>query len=440
VNAITVGNRHLSKRELTGLLAMSMALAALGIDLMLPAFGAMRADLGLPSDSTALAGPVTAYFVGLAVGQLVMGPVADRFGRKPVLFIGFGIYSLGALAATVAPSLEWLLFARLVWGIGASGPRVVILAVIRDLFSGDRMSRAMSTVMAIFVIVPVLAPTIGAAVITVVSWRWLFAFCMFAALLVTIWAVRLPETLHPEHQIPLRLDSMRRAAVAVITTRRTVTHMFAMTALYAAFASYIGSSEIIFVGAYDQGERYPLIFGGVAALMGVVMFVNSRIVERVGARRLTKTVLAGYVAAAGLLAAVTLGSGGLPPLPILLVGLVLMLGSHALLIPNLNAIAMAPVGHVAGTASAIIGTVQIACGALLGSMLDRAFDGTVRPIALGFFGFGVVALILVYWSGGRRARKGQPVTGTPPRATLPTDPAEQQPPAHPHTPESTPQR
>ena len=392
--------RHLGRRELTGILAMSMALAALGIDLMLPAFSTMRADLGLPSDSTALAGLVTTYFLGLAVGQLISGPLADRYGRKPVLYAGFGVYALGALAATVAPGLELLLIARFIWGLGASGPRVVVLAVIRDLFSGDRMSRAMSLVMAVFIIVPVIAPTIGAAVVSVVSWRWLFAGCMVAVLVATLWASRLPETLHPEHRMALGFRPLLDAATAVVTNRPTVAHTLAMTALYGVFASYIGSSEIIFVGAYDQGARYPMIFGGIAGLMGVVMVVNSRIVERVGARRLTRTVLVAYVAAAAVLTAVVFGNGGLPPLPLLIVGLAAMLASHALLIPNLSAIAMAPLGRVAGTASAIIGTVQIAGGALLGAVLDRAFDGTVRPMALGFLGFGIIALALVLWSEG----------------------------------------
>lgn len=416
MNAITVGNRHLGKKELTGLLAMSMALAALGIDLMLPAFAMMRADLGLPSDSTALAGLVTTYFVGLAAGQLVLGPLADRFGRKPVLYLGFAGYAIGAMGAMLAPSLAWLLVARFVWGLGAAGPRVVILAVIRDLFSGDRMSKAMSTVMAIFVIVPVLAPTIGAAMITVVSWRWIFGACMAAALVVAIWAVRLPETLHPQHRMSLRFGPMKRAAAEVVRNRATMGYMLAMTSLYAAFTSYIGSSEIVFVGAYDQGGRYPLIFGAIAGVMGVVMFINGRIVERVGARRLTHAVLTGYVVAAAVLAVVVFATGGLPPLPVLIVGLAAMLASHALLIPNLNAIAMTPVGHVAGTAAAIIGTVQIAGGALLGSLLDRAFDGTVRPMALGFLGFGLVALALVHWSDGLRLRRSRRAAAEPPQS------------------------
>ena len=392
----------LGQVEFTSLLAMSMALAALGIDLMLPAFGAIRRDLQLAPDSTAVAGMVTAYFVGLAVGQLGYGPIADRYGRKPALYIGYAIYAVGALAATVAPTLPLLLASRLIWGLGAAGPRVVTLAVVRDSFEGERMSRAMSFIMAVFILVPVLAPALGAGLLALGSWRWVFATCMLAVAVMAVWAVRLPETLHEEHRAELRFGRVFAAARFVASDRQTVTYTLAMTALYGAFTSYLASSEIIFGETFGRAAAFPLIFGGLALVMGGAMLTNARVVGRVGTRRLAHCVLLAYVVVAAALAVVAVATGGTPPLWLFLICMAAMLSSHALLIPNFNTMAMAPMAAVAGTASSVIGAVQIAVGALLGAMLDRAFDGTIRPLAFGFLGYGLVALALVVW--GERGR------------------------------------
>ena len=174
--------------ELTGLLAWSMALSALGIDLILPAFTHMRADLGLEPDSTALAGLITAYFFGLAGGQLLYGPVSDRYGRRPALYAGLLVYAIGALAGALAPNLALLYVARFVWGLGAAGPRVVTQAVIRDTYEGDAMAKAMSLVMAVFLLVPIVAPSIGAAAVEAGSWRWIFLGCVGASLVIAVWA------------------------------------------------------------------------------------------------------------------------------------------------------------------------------------------------------------------------------------------------------------
>jgi DHA1 family bicyclomycin/chloramphenicol resistance-like MFS transporter len=388
----------LGRVEFTALLAMSMALAALGIDLILPAFGDIRADLALGPQSTAVAGLITAYFLGLAVGQLFYGPLADRFGRRPILYVGYGVYAVGALIATVAPTLPLLLGSRFVWGLGAAGPRVVTLAVIRDTYEGERMSRAMSFVMAVFILVPILAPTLGAAITAVASWRWIFGVSVLAAVVMAVWAMRLPETLREEHRRELRFGRIREAAAVVVSDRHTVGYGLALTALYGVFTSYIGSSEIIFGEVFDVGAAFPLIFGGMAAVMGGAMLANARIVGRVGTRRLGHAVLVAYVGLAAALLVTSLAFDGHPPLPVFLVGLAAMLVCHALLIPNFNTIAMTPMAEVAGTASSIIGAVQIAVGALLGALLDNAFDGTVLPISFGFLGYGLIAFGLVAWA------------------------------------------
>jgi MFS transporter, DHA1 family, multidrug resistance protein len=405
----------LGRIEFTSLLAMSMALAALGIDVMLPAFGAIRADLGLPADSTAVAGLVTAYFVGLALGQIVYGPVADRFGRRPALYAGYAIYLVAALASTLAPTLPLLLASRFVWGLGAAGPRVVTLAVIRDSYDGDRMARAMSFVMAVFILVPILAPSLGAVIVSLGSWRWVFGACAVAVAAVALWAVRLPETLRPENRRELTFRGVGQAARFIVSERQTVAYGMGMTALYGVFASYLASSEIIFGETFDQAARFPVIFGGLAAVMGGAMLVNARIVGRFGTRPLAHAVLLAYVGAAGALVVLGAVTGGRPPLPLFLVGLALMLSGHALLIPNFNTIALAPMASVAGTASSVLGSVQIAIGAAVGALIDQSFDGTVLPISVAFLALGIVALGLILWA--ERGRLFQPLDAPLPAAT-----------------------
>lgn len=390
--------RRLGRVEFTALLAMSMALAALGIDMILPAFPAMRADLGLPPDSTAVAGTVTSYFLGLALAQVVYGPLADRFGRKPVLFAAYGVYLFGAVASALAPQLGFLLAARFVWGLGAAGPRVVTLSVVRDRFDGEEMARAMSFIMAVFILVPVVAPTLGALVVSVASWRWVFGICGLLVVVMAIWATRLEESLDPANRLELSFRRVLAAGRLVVTHRQTMGYTLALTSLFGVFISYLASSEIIFGEVFGAADLFPVLFGVTAAVMGVAMLVNALIVRRVGTRRLAHVVLIFYQVAALAFLTVAWATGGRPSLTVFMVGLTVLASCHALIMPNFNTIAMGPMGAMAGTASAVIGTISTALGAVLGSILDRAFDGTILPLAYGFSGFGVLALGFVLWA------------------------------------------
>lgn len=373
-----------------------MALAALGIALILPAFQDIRADFGLMADDTAVAGLVTTYFLGLAFGQLAYGPLADRFGRRPMLFVGYGIYAFGALVGAFVPTLDGLLMARFVWGFGAAGPRVITLAIVRDQFEGEQMARAMSFIMAVFILVPVIAPSLGATIIVAAPWRTLFLGCVAAAGFVGLWGLRrLPETLAPQHVLPLDGRRILRAAREVATNRQTVTYTLAMTVTYGAFISYLSSSEAIYRDVFDAHALFPILYGILAAVMGCAMLTNARIVERFGTRRLIRGVLVAYLVASITLVGLALVTDGTPPLLLFMVAMAMMLSSHALLVPNFNTIALEPMGAIAGTASSVIGAVQLFGGAVLGAILDRAFDGTIMPLAVGFLGYGTLAAGLV---------------------------------------------
>ena len=393
-----VETRRLSRRHFTSLLSMMMALTALAIDLMLPAFDQIREHFGLSPDSTRVAPIVTVFFIGMALAQFFYGPLADRFGRKPILYLGFAIYAVGAAGALIAPSLEFLLLSRFIWGVGAAGPRVISVSVVRDYYSGDQMSRAMSYIMVVFIMVPVFAPTIGAGLISIFPWQSVFAFCLVFVAVVAIWSAKaLPETLAPEDRRPIDRHAIWVSTREVLTNRVTIGYTAAMTAIFSVFTSYLASSERIYGDFYDKADEFPFIFGGMALVMGAANLVNAQLVERVGTRRLAHITVIGYVAAGGVMLSIAIATDGLS-FWAFVISLALVMVFHALLVPNFNSIAMYPMGHIAGTASAVIGTISLALGSLFGSLIDRTYQDSAMPLIVALVGFGLLALAAVLWA------------------------------------------
>lgn len=377
-----------------------MAIVALAIDISLPALGAIRTDFGLSGDSTQAAAVVTAFLLGFAVSQLVWGPLSDRFGRKPILYVGLAGYSLAALASALAPSLAALLLARLLWGVAAAGPRVVTLSVIRDTNEGEAMAKAMSFIMAVFILVPVIAPSIGAVLGSSLGWRWVFVFCMVWGTAMALWARRLPETLAPEHRIELTFSRVSAALRAIVSNRDTAGYTLALTFLFGLFSSYLASSEIIIDQVFGLADAFPFIFGGLAVLMGAAMLANGTIVDRIGTRRLAHGALVTYIGFAAALLAAALATGGRPPFWLFVALIGPMLACHALLLPNFNTIALLPMAAIAATAAAVIGATSTGLGAALGSVLDRMFDGTILPFSVGAVVYGGLAMAAVVWAEG----------------------------------------
>ncbi len=419
--------------ELVAFLAMAIALSALGIDLLLPAFPQIRAEFGLPPGSTQVSGFITTYFVGLAVGQLLIGPLADRFGRRPLLQVGMAVYVVGATLAMVAPSFGLLLLARFVWGVGAAGGRVLSMAIVRDRFVGAAMARTMSLIMAVFIIVPVVAPAIGVLMLRFFTWDQLIGLNVLAATIMLIWSVRLEETLSVEQRRTLRPRELGRAASQVMRDRRSGPLIIAQAVLFGSFVSYLSTSEVVYSEVFDQAALFPLLFGGMALAMGVASLVNSRVVERVGLRRVLRLDLTGYLFGAVSLVLIALVTEGRPPLLAYLLMLAVLLCNHAMIIPNMNARAMEPMGHIAGLASAINGTVLVGGGALLGAAFDRAFDGTILPLSVALLGTGIVAVLLLRVSEEPRATpsiSGTSVPSLDPRTAPRPDDRHGGPPGH----------
>ena len=398
----TDASLSIGRREFIIMMSMTMAMTALSIDIMLPALPLIREGLGLPEGSTDVAAILTVFFVGLAVAQVFYGPLADRFGRKPVLFASYAIFITGAVFSALAPTLPTLLAARVLWGIGAAGIRVVALSVVRDLYEGEAMAKTMSIIMAIFILVPVIAPAIGAGIIAVAPWRAMFWFVAMFALGVALWSRRLPETLKPEHQLELSFARVGKAAKAVVSQRTTVGFTIATGATTGALIAWLSLAELVVGDVYGRLEIFPLFFGGMAALTGGVMLTNGRLIDRFGLHRLVTIVTRSYVASSAVLLAVVLLYDGVPPFWMLFVLLAVVFSHYGLIIPNFTTIAMQPLGHVAGTASALIGAVSTLMGVGLSTLVTATFNETVVPVAAAFFVLGLVALAAASWGEHHR--------------------------------------
>jgi DHA1 family bicyclomycin/chloramphenicol resistance-like MFS transporter len=377
---------------------MIMALAALGIDMMLPALDDMREHFGLAPESTQVAQVVTVFLMGLALAQYFYGPLADRFGRKPILYVGLLLYGIGALGAALAPSLELVLLSRFLWGVGAAAPRVVSVSIVRDVYTGEEMAKAMSYILAIFIMVPVLAPSVGAGLIAIFPWQAVFVFGAIMAAVVALWARLLPETLDPVNQRPLDRSAIYEATREVLTNRQALGYTLARTLTFGAFSSYLASSERIFGEIYDRPDQFPFIFGGIAAVMGLAMLTNGNLVDRIGTRRIVHTFLIAYAIGGFVFWGVTNAAEGRPSFWTFVIGLAMIAFMHALLIPNFNTIAMWPMGHIAGTASAVIGTISVAGGALIGAFIDQQYTDSVTPLVVAFALLGALALATVVWT------------------------------------------
>lgn len=381
-----------------------MAMAAMSIDLLLPAFPEMRAEFGLGEGATEISRVITAFFVGIGLGQLVYGPLSDRFGRKRVLYVGIAVYVAGAVASTRAPSLDAFVACRVVWGFGAACPRSLALAIVRDTFEGDRMARAMSNVMAIFVLVPIIAPSVGSGLLAVGGWHLTLWVPVAVAAVLVVWTwFRLPETLPVERRRSIGWRSLLSAAGVVVRNRRTMAFCLASTFLFGIMTAYVGSTQVIVDEVFGQGRLFPLIFGVLAVGFALGSILSGKLVVRIGLGRLVRAGAVYAVVSTAVLATVGVASGGRPPLWLFLAASAVMLPSVTALVPNTNTAAMAPLGAVAGMGAAIIGTISTIGGALLGSVVDVAYDGTVRPFTLGALAFACAAWAAVLVAGATPA-------------------------------------
>jgi MFS transporter, DHA1 family, multidrug resistance protein len=379
--------------EFVALIAFMMALTALSIDIMLVALPEIGSSFAL-ADANDQQYVITAYLIGFAIGQPVYGPLSDWYGRKPVLYAGTALFIVGALLAVIAPDYTILLLARAIQGIGASSARVIGVAIVRDRFAGRGMSRVMSFVIMVFMIVPIVAPSIGSGILLVGDWRWVFAGLLIAAVALLFWfGIRLPETLTDENRMPLKGATLWAAMRLLVTDRQILGYTVATGFIFGNLMAYVGTAEQIFVDVFDVGAAFPLYFGAAAAVMIPASILNAQLVERLGMRRLSHLALVAQVAACGVIA--LFGFPGDISLAWFCVFLAITFLCFGIMMPNFNAIAMEPLGHLAGTGSSFIGFYSTAAGAVLGGLIGQAFDGTLQPFLIGFAVLSVISLLTV---------------------------------------------
>lgn len=385
-----------SRIEFIALLAMLFATIAFSIDAMLPALPQIGADL-TPDDLNRAQLVITSFVLGMGVGTLFTGPLSDTFGRKPVILAGAALYMVMALVAATEDSLEMLLVARLFQGLGAAGPRVVALAIIRDLYAGRGMARIMSFVMMVFTLFPAFAPSIGALIIGWTGWRGIFlAFVVFAAVSSLWLTLRLPETLPRENRRPFSIGAIWAAVVEIMATPVVRISIGVQSLVFAMLFSMISTVQQVYDISFGQAEYFPLWFGGVAVVASSGSFINAKLVMRLGMRFLVTTMLTAQAVLAGITVLLfAFGISGVWGFAVFLVWQTSVFFQMGLTAGNMNAIAMEPLGHMAGVAASVIGALATVMAVIIAIPTGLMFDGTPLPLASGIFVEALLGVVLM---------------------------------------------
>ncbi len=379
-------------------MAMLMSLAALSIDAMLPALGKIGRDLGVARDNDAQL-VVSLIFFGIAVGQLAYGPLSDSIGRKPALMAGLGLYMVGCLLSLFSQSFSVMLAGRLMQGLGVAGPRIVAVALIRDQYEGRLMARVMSFVMAIFIIVPIIAPAMGQGVLLIASWRAIFGVFLVTAVAVSFWfTLRQPETLPLDRRIPFSPERVVSGFREVLTTRTALGYAITAGLVFGGFIGYLSTAQQVFQVQYGLGKLFPVYFALLSIALGAASLVNSRLVMRYGMKPLSRWALT----VMGLLSmgffVVSYLVAGHPPLWALVAYLLVVFFCEGILYGNMNALAMEPLGHIAGVGAAVIGALSLLISLAGGTLIGQAYNGTILPLVAGFGALAIAALALMRWT------------------------------------------
>lgn len=380
-------------KEFVSMIALVMAVNALAIDTMLPALPEIGDAIGIPTES-GRQWIVTSYLLGFGGAQLIFGTLSDRFGRRPVLLFGLAGYFVFSVMSALAGSFESMMVARVSQGICAAATRVLAISIVRDRFAGRQMARVMSLVFIVFLAVPIIAPSLGQLIMVFLPWRWIFGMLAIYSAAVFVWVtMRLPETIHPEDRMPISPAAVGRAVRLTLTNRFAVGYMAAVTFMFGGMFGYLNSAQQIFADVFSIPMLFPSIFALIAGALGVASLVNSRIVERLGMRVVSHTALVAYLGVAALhLGVALLGLESIWTFVILQAAMMFCFG---LMGANFNALAMEPLGHVAGTASSIQGFTTTTFGALLGFLVGQRFDGSTVPMTAGFLVLGLISLLAV---------------------------------------------
>ena len=385
--------RRPGPRELTALLALLMALNAFAIDAMIPALPDIGRSLHVAEENRRQL-VVVAYFLGFGSTQLLWGPLADRFGRKPILAVGVALYAFFALLCGLASTFALLIAGRIAMGASAAVTRVLVISMVRDLFEAESMARVMSLVFMTFMLVPVLAPNIGQGILLFFPWRAIFIVLAVYAIGMLAWSwVRLPETLHPEYRRSLKWREMGRAMLETVTDRQSLGYTLAMTVTFAGLVAYIASIQQIIFEVFQAPKLIGVVFACIAAPMALASYGNSRIVERFGLRRVGHISSLMFALVTATHAAIALS--GHESLPVFVVMQGLTMACFAFTSSNFGTLAMEHMAPIAGTASSVQGVVGTLGSAALGFAIGQAYDGTALPFLLGIAACSMAGFLIV---------------------------------------------
>ena len=387
-------------------MALIISMVALSIDGMLPALPEIAAELAFerPNDSQFI---ISMLFVGMGFGQILFGPLSDSIGRKPAINIGFLVFIIGCLVSIFARDFNDMMLGRLLQGLGAAGPRVVATALVRDCYEGREMARVMSLVMTIFILVPVIAPAIGQLILTFSGWQSIFILFLILAIITLTWfSLRQPETLPEDKRIRFSMAQLRSDINTIISIPAVIGYTITMGIIFGAFIGYLSSSQQIFQQQYALGNQFPLYFGILATSIGLASLLNSQLVMRFGMRRLSHTAMISIAILSTAFMLIAYHYQGHPPLSLLMAYLLGVFFFMGILFGNLNALAMEPLGHVAGLGAAVVGSISTLISVVLGVLVSGAYNGTVLPLVMGFSVLSIACLIAIYWTEKTTGKQG----------------------------------
>lgn len=382
--------------ELVAIVAAVMALNALAVDMMLPALGRIGDELGAARDNDRQL-IIVVYVLGNGIAQLFFGPLVDRFGRKRVLMVALGGYMVGSALSIFAASFTLLLAARAFQGVATAATRVAAIALVRDQCSGRKMAQVMSLAITIFMAAPILAPSFGQLILFAAPWRGIFVALLLYGAVLALWlGWRMPETLAPEARKPLRAGPIASSYFEFLTNRTAIGYTLASALCFSALFGYISASEQIFLETFDLGAAFPLAFASIAGSLAAATLVNARLVARFGMRRLTHSALVVFIIANVIHLAIASTSGETFILFMLFMSISFF--ALGLIGPNATAMAMEPMGHMAGAAAAANGFAGTTVAGFLGGVVGRFYDGTTMPLVMGFACLGLASFAVVLWT------------------------------------------
>jgi DHA1 family bicyclomycin/chloramphenicol resistance-like MFS transporter len=383
--------------EFVIIISLMMSLTALSIDAMLPALPQIGGELQVQSAN----GPqlvVSALFLGLALGQLFFGPLSDSTGRKPAIYSGLSLFVVGSLISVFAVNFPMMLAGRLVQGAGVSAPRAVGLALVRDRYEGRAMAQVMSFVMTVFILVPMIAPTLGQALLFVAGWRSIFGVFILLALITLLWfALRMPETLALEDRASFSLRRILSATREIFHIRPAIGYTVTAGLISGAHLGYLSSAQQIFQEQYQLGELFPIVFAIIAFAIGFASFLNARLVMRFGMRLLVRRSLIVIIGLSIAALGIALFTRGRPPLWLLMIYLMLTFFCVGILFGNQNALAMEPLGRIAGIGAAVVGALSTFLSVPAGTIIGQSYNGTIIPLVAGIAILASVSLLVVRW-------------------------------------------